>query len=78
MLYDRHLKAIHNISKLENWNIEEVILSSNRAISMGEGLEKFVKNVFADTFKIENQNENIYFFSEIFSFMKVQKELHQI
>ena len=29
------LKAIHNISKLENWNIEEVILSSNRAISMG-------------------------------------------
>ena len=41
------LKAIHNISKLENWNIEEVILSSNRAISMGEGLESFVKNAFA-------------------------------
>ena len=40
------LKAIHNISKLENWNIEEVILSSNRAISMGEGLESFVKNAF--------------------------------
>ena len=28
------LKAINNISKLENWNIEEVVLSSNRALSM--------------------------------------------
>ena len=62
------LKAIHNISKLENWNIEEVILSSNRAISMGEGLESFVKNAFADTFKIENQNEKHLLFSEIFSY----------
>lgn len=62
------LKAIHNISKLENRNIEEVILSSNRAISMGEGLESFVKNAFADTFKIENQNEKHLLFSEIFSY----------
>lgn len=66
------LKAIHNISKLENWNIEEVILSSNRAISMGEGLESFVKNAFADTFKIENQNEKHLLFLKYF-LMKAQK-----
>lgn len=62
------LKAINNISKLENWNIEEVVLSSNRAVSMGEGLESFVKNAFADTFKTENQNEKNILFSEIFSY----------
>lgn len=62
------LKAINNISKLENCNIEEVVLSSNRAVSMGEGLESFVKNAFADTFKTENQNEKNILFSEIFSY----------
>lgn len=62
------LKAINNISKLENWNIEEVVLSNNRALSMGEGLESFVKNVFADTFKTENQNEKNILFSKIFSY----------
>lgn len=62
------LKSINNISKLENWNIEEVILSSNRAISMGEGLESFVKNAFADTFKIDNQNQKNLTFSQIFSY----------
>ena len=62
------LKAINNISKLENWNIEEVVLSSNRALSMGEGLESFVKNAFADTFKTENQNEKNILFSKIFSY----------
>lgn len=62
------LKAINNISKLENWNIEEVVLSSNRTVSMGEGLESFVKNAFADTFKTENQNEKNILFSEIFSY----------
>lgn len=35
---------------------------------MGEGLESFVKNAFADTFKIENQNEKHLLFSEIFSY----------
>lgn len=71
------LKAINNISKLENWNIEEVVLSSNRAVSMGEGLESFVKNAFADTFKTENQNEKNILFLKFF-LMKVQKELLQI
>lgn len=63
------LKAIHNISKLENWNIEEVILSSNRAISMGEGLESFVKNAFANTFTEENETFRLQKFSEVYSWL---------
>ena len=39
---------------------------------MGEGLESFVKNHFADTFKIENQNEKHLLFLKYF-LMKAQK-----
>ena len=70
------LKAINNISKLENWNIEEVVLSSNRALSMGEGLESFVKMLLQILSKQKIKMKK-YTFSKIFSY-EGSKELLQI
>lgn len=62
------LEAIINISKLENLNIEEVILGNNRAVNMGEGLESFVKNAFSNAFGIGDKNEKNKIYSEYFSY----------
>ena len=62
------LEAIINISKLENLNIDEVILGNNRAVNMGEGLESFVKNAFANSFNINDKNEKNKIYSNYFSY----------
>ena len=62
------LEAIVNISKLENLNIDEVILGNNRAVNMGEGLESFVKNAFANSFNINDKNEKNTIYSKYFSY----------
>ncbi|QQV02848.1 MULTISPECIES: NgoPII family restriction endonuclease [Chryseobacterium] len=62
------LEAIINISKLEDLNIEEVILGNNRAVNMGEGLESFVKNAFSNAFGIEDKNEKNRIYSKYFSY----------
>lgn len=62
------LEAIINISKLENLNIEEVILGNNRAVNMGEGLESFVKNAFSNAFEIEDKSEKNRIYSQYFSY----------
>lgn len=62
------LEAIINISKLEDLNIDEVILGNNRAVNMGEGLESFVKNAFSNAFGIEEKNEKNRIYSQYFSY----------
>ena len=62
------LEAIINISKLENLNIDEVILGNNRSVNMGEGLESFVKNAFANSFNINDKNEKNIIYSKCFSY----------
>ena len=62
------LEAINNISKLENFGIEQVNTGNNREINMGEGLESFVKNVFANTFELADKKEKIKIYSECFSY----------
>lgn len=62
------LEAIINISKLENLEIEEVVLGKNRAVNMGEGLESFVKNSFANTFGSLNEKEKMEAYSRCFSY----------
>jgi hypothetical protein len=62
------LEAIINISKLENLNIDEVILGNNRAVNMGEGLESFVKNAFSNSFNINDKNEKNRIYSTHFSY----------
>lgn len=62
------LEAIINISKLENLNIDEVILGNNRVVNMGEGLESFVKNAFANSFQITDKNEKNLIYNHYFSY----------
>lgn len=62
------LEAIINISKLENLNVDEVILGNNRAVNMGEGLESFVKNAFSNAFGVEDKNEKNKIYSQYFSY----------
>ena len=51
------LEAIFNISKLSTFEIRNLYAGRNRANTVGEALEKFVKDSFADTFEIENEVE---------------------
>lgn len=69
------LEAIINISKLEDLNIDEVILGNNRAVNMGEGLESFVKNAFSNAFGIDDKNEKTKFTINTF-LTRVLKEHH--
>src|SRR5690554_102749 len=62
------LEAIINISKLENLDIDEVILGNNRAVNMGEGLESFVKKAFANSFGITDKNEKNRIYNHFFSY----------
>ena len=62
------LDAIYNISKLKNLEVEEITSGSNRMLNIGEGLEIFVKNAFADTYKISDKKSRIAKFSEVFSY----------
>jgi hypothetical protein len=62
------LEAIVNISKLEDFNIDEVILGNNRAVNMGEGLESFVKNAFSNAFGVEDKNERNNIYNKYFSY----------
>lgn len=62
------LEAIINISKLENLEIEEVLLGKNRAVNMGEGLESCVKNYFANTLGNHSEKEKIEAYSTCFSY----------
>jgi hypothetical protein len=43
------LEAISNLTNIENFDFKEIVIGNNRAISMGAGLEEFVKNSFANT-----------------------------
>ncbi len=62
------LDAICNISKLKNLEVEEIIGGGNRMLNIGEGLEIFVKNAFADTFGDIDKKSKLSKFSEIFSY----------
>lgn len=44
------LEAIYNISQLKEHNIGEITFGNNRATSVGDGLETFIKDAFTNTF----------------------------
>ncbi|MCT4613775.1 MAG: NgoPII family restriction endonuclease [Marinifilaceae bacterium] len=66
------LEAIINISKCDNFNIKEISESKNRANSMGEALEKFIKDSFAGTIDVEDENERNLKYSSEFSWLGSQ------
>lgn len=62
------LDAIRNISNLTKLEVQEITSGNNRMLNVGEGLEIFVKNAFANTFEIQDKKERLTRFSEVFSY----------
>ncbi len=63
------LEALVNISSLDLLTINKNSPSNNRIISVGEGLEDFVKNSFANSFDIVDQNYRQLKYELFFSYM---------
>jgi hypothetical protein len=66
------LEAIVRIHKLKDLEIEEFYKSRIRANNMGEALEKFITDAFADTFDIKNEEQINIKYSKIFSYIANQ------
>lgn len=62
------LDAIYNISLIENLTVNEISFGNNRANSMGEGLEAFIKDAFTDTFSETDKLKCIEKYSQVFSY----------
>ncbi|MCH2043382.1 MAG: NgoPII family restriction endonuclease [Saprospiraceae bacterium] len=62
------LNAILNISRLSNLEVKDITFGNNRANNVGEGLEEFVKDAFADTLQEEDKKKRIEKYSEVFSY----------
>lgn len=66
------LEAIFNIVNHKNFSIQYFYLGRNRANSMGDALENYVKDAFAGTFDIQNEEERLEIFNEKFSWLGTQ------
>lgn len=63
------LEAIHNISKLSSFEIKTLYSGRNRANTVGEALEKFIKDAFANTLENHNEIEVLQKYNEVFSWL---------
>ena len=63
------LDAIYNIVNYPIFNIRSHYSGRNRANSVGEALETYIKDAFANTFETENEKERLKHFSEKFSWL---------
>jgi len=62
------IQAFINVVNSYQHNITSVTTGNNRANNMGEGLEYYIKNMFASTYKIENESLKLEKFSEVYSY----------
>ena len=62
------LKAFINIVNNHQSNIENMTHGNNRANNMGEGLESYIKDVFANTLNENNPQKKLEILSDIFSY----------
>jgi len=62
------LKAFVNIVNNYQSSISTLTKGNNRANSMGEGLERFIQDAFANTFNETNEIKRLETFSKIFSY----------
>ena len=53
------LEAVYNIVNQNDFKIRALYSGRNRANSMGEALEKYIKDAFADTLRVENETERM-------------------
>lgn len=63
------LEAIHNISKLSSFEIKTLYSGRNRANTVGEALEKFIKDAFADTLENNDEIDVLQKYNEVFSWL---------
>lgn len=61
------LEAICNISELKIHTVDDIKFSRNRATSVGEGLEKFVKDAFSNSFNSDDVSK-MDNYSKVFSY----------
>ena len=62
------IQAFMNIAKNYQEEISNVTDGNNRANNMGEGLEKYITNVFANTQNIQDENLRLETLSKIYSY----------
>ena len=63
------IDAIINIVKNPILELKEYSISHNRANSMGEALEEYIKDVFSGTLFEKDKNKRIEIISEVFSYL---------
>ena len=62
------LKAFLNIVTNYQANIQNITDGNNRMNNMGEGLEAYIKNIFADTINEVDENKKLEKTSKTFSY----------
>jgi hypothetical protein len=66
------LEAIYNIVNHKNFAIQEFYSGRNRANSMGEALENYIKDAFADTFDSDDEQNRLKTYNKEFSWLGSQ------
>lgn len=66
------LEAIYNIVNHKNFAIREFYSGRNRANSMGEALENYIKDAFADTFDSDDEQNRLKTYNQEFSWLGSQ------
>lgn len=66
------LEAIYNIVNHKNFAIRTVHSGRNRANSMGEALERYIKDAFADTLDVPNEVDKLEIYSQKYSWLGSQ------
>ncbi|CAA0257140.1 NgoPII family restriction endonuclease [Tenacibaculum maritimum] len=62
------LEAIYNISQLKELTVKDVTFGSNRATSVGDGLESFIKDSFTNTFNVVDKKTKLDKYKDAFSY----------
>lgn len=66
------LEAIYNIAVQKDFQIKALYSGRNRANGMGDALENYIKDAFADTFGISQEIDRIKKFNQNFSWLGSQ------
>lgn len=63
------LRAIINLVKTPKYELKEFYTNHNRANSMGDALEEYIKDIFAGTYTITDEQKRLKIISESFSYL---------
>lgn len=66
------LEAIHNIVSFPENKLKSIYSGRNRANSMGDALENYIKDSFANTFQTEDEKDRMRIFNQKFSWLGSQ------